>query len=568
MEWNVNINAAIIDQRLNSVCDEIRDRAKDELNIVDDERLRSLAFVHLSVKTMLDLSDDEAFDCLVEGGQDFGVDAIHFSEERDGEFTVSLFQGKYSRKLEAASNYPENGIKALINAIRHLFDPSSILGNLNPRLGAKVEEIRSMIREGNIPQVRALACNNGLLWNEAAEQTISQEGFGNQVTWEHVNHDRLVMIFQRAKPVNDALQLTGAAIIEDLHFSRVLVARIAATEVAALIQRHGERLLERNIRRYLGLQGNRVNEAMRDTLKGEENSNFYFYNNGITLTCDKFTYNALQNRDYQVRVENLQIINGGQTCITIFKTLQEMSESQIPVNAYLLVRLYQLPSDNEDLVKRITFATNSQNPVDLRDLRANDDRQRRLETDINQLGFTYRRKRTDSSLKQKDITTGVAAEAILSVWRKRPHQAKFLTREHFGKLYDLIFSNDLNGTQVIISALIYRHAENKRKRPPEGAPQFIRYASCFISMQMGKYLLKDLGCDISGLTHRNYETARVLVEQKGDEYFKQAVSDVENALKMLYRESDISLQQLSATFRRSDLIEILDHLEGDNGRYP
>ena len=94
-----------------------------------------------------------------------------------------------------------------------------------------------MIREGNIPQVRALACNNGLLWNEAAEQTISQEGFGNQVTWEHVNHDRLVMIFQRAKPVNDALQLTGAAIIEDLHFSRVLVARIAATEVAALIQR-------------------------------------------------------------------------------------------------------------------------------------------------------------------------------------------------------------------------------------------------------------------------------------------------------------------------------------------
>jgi hypothetical protein len=81
-------------------------------------------------------------------------------------------------------------------------------------------------------------------------------------------------------------------------------------------------------------------------------------------------------------------------------------------------------------------------------------------------------------------------------------------------------------------------------------------------MQMGKYLLKDLGCDISGLTHQNYETARLLVEQKGDEYFRQAVSDVANALKMLYRESDISLQQLSATFRRSDLIEKLDHLDG------
>lgn len=556
----MNINAAIIDQRLHSVCDEIRDRAKDELKITDVEKLRSLAFVHLCVRTMLDLPPEDAFDCLVEGGQDFGVDAIHFSEERDGEFNVSLFQGKYSRRLEAASNFPENGIKALINAIRHLFDPSSSLGNLNPRLTAKVEEVRSMIREGSIPQVRALACNNGLTWNESAEITIKQEGFGNQVTWEHVNHDRLVMIFQRAKPVNDALQLTGAAIIEDLNFSRVLVARIAATEVAALIQRHGERLLERNIRRYLGLQGNRVNEAMRETLRGEENSNFYFYNNGITLTCDKFTYNALQNRDYQVRVENLQIINGGQTCITIFKTLQEMSESQIPVNAYLLVRLYQLPSENEDLVKKITFATNSQNPVDLRDLRANDDRQRRLEIDINQLGFTYRRKRTDSPLKSGDITTGVAAEAILSVWRKRPHQAKFFTREHFGKLYDLIFSDDLNGAQLIISTLIYRYAENKRKRPERDSSQFVRYASCFISMQMGKYLLNDLECEIIGLNHKNFEAARHFIEVKGDEYFNRATSDVERALKMLYREEEISLQQLSATFRRSDLIEILDRL--------
>jgi len=75
----MNISAAIIDQRLNSVCDAIRDRAREELKIADEEHLKSLAFVHLSVMTMLDLSDEEAFDCLVEGGQDFGVDAIHIS---------------------------------------------------------------------------------------------------------------------------------------------------------------------------------------------------------------------------------------------------------------------------------------------------------------------------------------------------------------------------------------------------------------------------------------------------------------------------------------------------------
>jgi hypothetical protein len=553
----MNINAAIIDQRLSAVCDEIRERAQEELNITEEERLKSLAFLYLSVKIILDLSDDESFECLTEGSSDFGVDAIHLSEEHDGEFTVSLFQGKYKRNLEGNANFPEAGIKALINAIRHLFDPGAILENINDRLKAKVEEVRSLIRDGYIPQVRALACNNGLKWNEAASEEIKRAEleFGNQVTWEHVNHDNLVTILQATKGVNESLHLSGKAITEDFNFSRVLLGKIAVTEIATLIERHGERLLERNIRRYLGLQGNRVNKAIRQTLKGDDKSNFYFYNNGITLICDKFTYNALQSGDFQVNVENLQIINGGQTCITIFKTLQNSNREQLQ-DIYILVRLYQLPTDNDDLVRRITFATNSQNPVDLRDLRSNDEKQRRLETDIAQLGFSYRRKRTDSPTKSKDITSRIAALAILSVWKQEPHRAKFFKHEHFGKFYESIFSDDLNGAQVILAVLIYRIAENRRRRPLPNDPQFLRYASCFIAMQMGKYLLNDLNCKL--LTHENFKDAQKRVEQEGAKYFDKAVLDIKAALEKLYEKgAQVPLQQLSATFRRGDLINIL-----------
>ncbi|WP_171523993.1 AIPR family protein, partial [Acinetobacter nosocomialis] len=77
-----------------------------------------------------------------------------------------------------------------------------------------------------------------------------------------------------------------------------------------------------------------------------------------------------------------------------------------------------------------------QNPVDLKDLRANDAKQQQLEQSIQDLGYTYRRKRMDTPARPTDITTGAAAEAVLAVWRQAPHQAKFLTREHFGKLYD------------------------------------------------------------------------------------------------------------------------------------
>ena len=295
--------------------------------------------------------------------------------------------------------------------------------------------------------------------------------------------------------------------------------------------------------------------------EANERGNFYFYNNGITLTCDKLTYNALQEGDFQVKVDNLQIINGGQTCMTIFQTMRQPTLFPNAVEAYVLLRLYQLPSDNEDLVQRITFATNSQNPVDLRDLRANDEVQRRLEMDIDQLGFSYRRKRSDSGTRAIDITSGVAAEAVLSVWRHRPHQAKFFTREHFGRLYGEIFSPRLNGAQVVLAVQLYRIAENRRKRPEATDPILVRYASCFIAMQMGRRLLAELSLtDIEGISHLNFNAAYDLIEANGNRFYIESLDDIQNALSDLYGGQNISLQQLSATFRRGDLIERLSRV--------
>src|SRR3712207_255322 len=101
-----------------------------------------------------------------------------------------------------------------------------------------------------------------------------------------------------------------------------------------------------------------------------------------------------------------------------------------------------------------------------------------LEIDVSQLGFVYRRKRSDaSSFRTEEISSGTAAEAILSVLGKKPHQAKFFAREHFGKLYADIFNEGLTGAALVAATLLYRIAENKRKRPDGDAPSFIPYAS-------------------------------------------------------------------------------------------
>ena len=130
-----------------------------------------------------------------------------------------------------------------------------------------IEEVRSLITDGFIPRVRFVLCNNGLKWKEPeAQRVIDREKFPDRVRFEHVNHDTLVQILQSTQPVKDTLQFAGRAVVEDFNFSRVFVGKVAVTEIARLMDAHGDRLLERNIRRYLGLQGNRVNEGIKQTL--------------------------------------------------------------------------------------------------------------------------------------------------------------------------------------------------------------------------------------------------------------------------------------------------------------
>jgi hypothetical protein len=561
----MNYNVSIIDQQVRGLTEKLRAKIEEELDkTLDDTRARSAAFVVLCVKTLLDLGDWEAIECLTEGANDFGVDAIDVSDTNEGEFMVTLFQCKYSHdNLDGNKNFPEQGVAKAINAVRALFNPRAPV-NLNPRLKARIEEIRSLITDGAIPRVRYLLCNNGLSWKQPeAQSLIDHENFpSDSVRFEHLNHDNLIGILQATQPVKDTIKFSGKAIVEDFNFSRVFVGKVPVSELARLMDTHGDRLLERNIRRYLGLQGNRVNEAIQGTLRNpNDRQNFFFYNNGVTLICNRFEYNALQSDNYIVRVDGLQIINGGQTCKTIQTTLTSLTKEEDTKNiesAFALVRLYQVGGeDSNSLVRTITYATNSQNPVDLRDLRSNDSIQKNLELSIKDLGFEYRRQRNEAAVRSTEITSGTAAEAILSVWRRRPQQAKFRSGEHFGKLYDNIFRSDINGAQTIIAVLLFRIAENKRKRPPPKTPDFVRYASCFTAMLMGEYLLADMTIELERLDHRNFESARKLIDAHSENYFARAVGEIGVALKKLYGDSEVSLQRLSATFRRGDLLEAL-----------
>ena len=80
----------------------------------------------------------------------------------------------------------------------------------------------------------------------------------------------------------------------------------------------------------------------------------------------------------------------------------------------------------------------------------------------------------------------------------------------------------------------------------------------FAAMLMGSFLLDEMGIRLDRLDHRNFGEVRELVEQRSDDYLLRAETRIGAALEPLFSNRKRTLQRLSATFRRADLVEVLE----------
>lgn len=470
-------------------------------------------------------------------------------------FPVVIFQAKYKFELSNDSNFPANSILRVTNAIKAIFNPNKDL-IMNSALQQKVTEIRALIMDGYIPDIRCIMLNNGLTWNAEGDQHIN-EIKNDQILFDHFNHRDIVNQIQRRNQVNESITLSGRSVVEDFNFKRVVIGKMNVREIANLLDKYGEGLLEKNIRRHLGIHKNRVNSDIQQTLLSEKKPDFYFFNNGITMVCSQFNYNKFTEENRLVNVKDLQIINGGQTSKTIMQTVMDNPDVDFS-QCFVLVRLYELPGEeHEEMLADITFATNSQNPVDLRDLRANEKHQKQLETAVEQLGYIYKRKRDSGVAFGDSIPSSVAAEAVFSIWKKQPHIAKYKRNELFGKFYNDIF-NSLNAAQLIIAVLIYRYCDSQRKRENLVTKYpHLPYSHYFMSTVIGDLLLKELQIELAALTHINFETAKSHFEGAKEALYNRANEKIIAALTDMYPEGyqNIDPRRLSSTFRSGFLLE-------------
>lgn len=547
----MDIAKQIIDQRVNKIVEDNSDILTGE----DQEKKRSKAFLLLGVAAYLDIEIAEAAQFITDGGNDGGFDAAYIVEAQDAQLNVVLFQSKYSRNLENDSNFPANAVEKAVNTVRCVFDPAAHI-KLNPKSKEKVDEIRSFILDGLIPYVTFVMLNNGLPWNQDGANHISNAfAEQGQVSFVHFCHTDMIRYINRTAPINTQFSLTGKAIQENFNYKRVILGRISVKEIYELMDKYGDSLLETNIRRYLGK--NAVNDGIIQTLNNaDKRQNFFFFNNGVTMICEKFSYNALQEQNWIIKINGLQIINGGQTCKTIHQTIKENQNIDF-TQVYVLIRLYEV-NDDEGIIQDITYATNSQNPVDFRDLKSNDERQILLEKSAQDLGYVYKRKR-DNSINSNVIPNTVAAEAVFAVWREQPHLAKYRRNEFFDKYYPHIF-NDLNAAQMIIAVLIFRYCDNNRKKDSHNKViQAHRpFSQHFLAYMIGKQLLQYLGIGLDALTHMTFSRAVGYFEENKELLYNRAESQMTEILSEYFYSDvlgELDGRTMAAVFRRFDILE-------------
>lgn len=181
----------------------------------------------------------------------------------------------------------------------------------------------------------------------------------------------------RADIVADLVALTGSA-LPCLHVPSpggeydAYLSVFPAAALSQIYDRYGVRLLELNVRAFLGMQGRKsVNAELRRTIV-ESPSMFLAYNNGLVATVDEIV--IVQNTtgvDEISSLKGLQIVNGGQTTALLHRTRKKEGNALAQVSVPVKI-IKVAGADLVEMVGAISRAANRQNSVQLADFSAND----------------------------------------------------------------------------------------------------------------------------------------------------------------------------------------------------
>ena len=201
-----------------------------------------------------------------------------------------------------------------------------------------------------------------------------------------------------------------------------------------------------NVRGYI--LKSKFNGNIEKTLE-EDPTKFFFYNNGLTIVAENISSDPVNGgKKLKLDIKNFQVLNGGQTLRTIheYNRKNDANLTKSILKAEVLVRILNVTDPN--LKNCIAEYTNSQNAIDLIDLKSLRKEQLALEAFFKDYDILYARKKgqTDLTLSNAKFQIGIQrlGQILTSTDRLRPEESSNKKKDIFSTYYDELFTDNEN----------------------------------------------------------------------------------------------------------------------------
>jgi hypothetical protein len=491
-------------------------------------------------------------------------------EDKGGEGLIFISQ------VKKEYSFSSNEIIKIKNGLNWIFNKKKkeIQTLTNVKFKDKIQDVRNLIANlgPSNTRVKVAYITNGIS-TEISDECIQEkktvlEEYDNDTfdsfTFELISSDDIVDLInsqeKKNKKISTEIKIKYDANSQSLikyhsHGLKGLICTTPASEIARIVNfDHKGFLFDLNIRRYLGNLGS-VNKDIQDTCSDEDDSYlFWFLNNGITIVCDKLDP-VTDPDDPKVKIENMQIVNGCQTSVSIAKA-STVGVLQDDVNVMLRI----IETGDLDLVDKVVLTTNNQNQISARNLKANDKAQTDILKAFKIYGLYYEtkpRQYIDESIDPKKIfPNDIVAVAYLSVVLKRPSDARSRKYKVWSDYYNKIFSGGIV-EPYIVASLIYNYTKASLKS--SGLTND--------TDELKRYLAKNATFHIARIVafkwrgNNNWQNKNVLKKEIDDLFKNEAILNkvIEKSFRLVHQIflDDESLQvDLNSTLKSS----LLDNL--------
>lgn len=442
---------------------------KDGTDSVRKNRFLTRSFSAFALHQVADVEPSVAAKAVTDGPDDNGLDAVYHDPNSH---VLYIVQSKW--REQGAGSLSVDEVNKVLNGFRDLVQSRF------ERFNSKIRGVQPMIEHALMDEkstYKLILIHTGQAdLAEHSQRLIDNclEEFNDFKS--DSSSDLLDVTVIRQKDIHDFITRGVQGGPVDLEISVedwgkvdqpfAVYGQVQAADIADWWTKYYPRLVEQNIRKFLGADGE-VNSGLQHTLLNEP-ERFWHHNNGITVICQQIERRAMgsANRNLAFIVcRGASTVNSAQTDGSISaaynKNLSQVSKARVPVR-FIEVGAAGSP----DFGVSITRSTNTQNKINRQDFVSLDPEQDRIRRELALEGVTYHFKsgdmglRNDTNFDLDEATVALAcAHPDLSFSTTAKREAGRLWDQSGKSPYRALFNTSTSSAMLWRNVQIYRLIE-------------------------------------------------------------------------------------------------------------